>query len=340
MIIDCSDIQWNTMKPENDFETQVFNFFSDWYSESPIMKVKTSGSTGTPKIFDIEKSKMRNSAMMTCDFLNLKNKNTALLCLPVEYISGKMLLTRCIIRKMAVIIEEPSLTPLKNTTKPVDFCAMTPLQVENSLDKLHLIKKLIIGGASVSESLKSKLSPFTTDIYETYGMSETLSHIALKKIRPETESYFTCFAGVEISKDDRGCLRISAPMLNDEILVTNDLVEIINGNQFRFLGRIDNVINSGGAKIFPEELEALVKKHITNEAVFTGLEDEQLGQKLILIIEGNKTEEITKKLAEINYLQKFHRPKEVIFIKAIPRTENGKISRLKLQELLKNQTHD
>ncbi len=340
MIVDCSDIQLNKLTPKNDFEKKIFIFFSEWQSKNPFMSIKSSGSTGEPKIFNIEKSKMINSATMTCDFLRLEKNNIALLCLPVEYISGKMLLVRSIIREMTVIIREPSLKPLDDISQTIDFCAMTPLQVENSLNKLHLIKKLIIGGAAVSESLKSKLSTFDTEIYETYGMSETLSHIALKKIRPTADAYFTCFSGIEISKDDRGCLKIVAPSLNPEILQTNDLVEIINDKQFRFLGRIDNIINSGGAKISPEELETIVKKQIPNEVVFMGQEDEQLGQKLVLIVEGEKTEEIMKTLAEINYLQKYHRPKEIIFINKIPRTENAKISRPKLKELLKNQTHD
>lgn len=337
MIVDCSDIQANKIETKNQFEMQIFDFFESWFSKSDFMQVKTSGSTGKPKIFDIEKSKMINSATMTCDFLQLKPHNIALLCLPIEYISGKMLLVRALVRKMKVIITEPSLKPLENIDTPIDFCAMTPLQVENSLDKLHLIKKLIIGGAAVSESLKGKLSTIQSEIYETYGMSETLSHIALKKLRPDTENHFTCFAGINISTDDRGCLKIYAPKLNEEILQTNDLVEIISSNQFKFIGRMDNVINSAGVKIFPEALEALVKKYTPNELVFIGLDDKSLGQKLTLVIEAQESEPLRQQLSTIEYSSKLHRPKEIIFIDKIPRTENGKVSRLQLKELLKNQ---
>lgn len=335
MIVDCSDIQINKIEAKNQFELQILDFFKSWFSQSDFMSVKTSGSTGKPKVFDIEKSKMVNSATMTCDFLKLESQNTALLCLPVEYISGKMLLVRAIVRKMTVIVVEPSLHPLENINTPIDFCAMTPLQVENSLDKLHLIKKLIIGGAAVSESLKSKLSTINTEIYETYGMSETLSHIALKMIRPQSENYFTCFDGINISTDDRGCLTIDAPQLNEEILHTNDIVNIISHNQFRFIGRIDNVINSGGVKIFPEALETLVKQSISNEIVFTSIDDEKLGQKLILVVEGQKSEALSQKLSSINYDIKAHRPKGIIYIEKIPRTDNGKVSRQQLKELLK-----
>lgn len=340
MIVDCSDIQLNKIKAKNQFEIQILDFLKNWFSQSDFMSVKTSGSTGKPKIFDVKKSKMRYSAKMTCDFLNLKPQDTALLCLPVEYISGKMLLVRSIERQLRVTITEPVLNPLKNIDQPIDFSAMTPLQVENSLDKLHLIKKLIIGGAAVSESLKSKLTTINTQIYETYGMSETLSHIALKMIRPHTEDYFTCFDGIKISADDRGCLKIDAPQLSEDILQTNDIVDIINHNQFRFIGRIDHVINSGGVKIFPETLEALVKQSVTNEIVFTGIDDETLGQKLVLVIEGEPNDKINQQLSSINYDIKAHRPKDIIYIKKIPRTENGKVSRLELNKFLNSKNSD
>jgi len=268
--------------------------------------------------------------MMTCNFLHLKTGDTALLCLPTEYISGKMMIVRSFERKMKLIIAEPSLQPLKNLETEIDFCAMTPLQVENSVDKLHLVRNLIIGGASVSESLKKRISHLTTHIFETYGMSETLSHIALKQLTPQKEDYFTAFEHVTISTDERGCLKIFAPNVNGEILQTNDLVDVRNRNQFKFLGRIDHVINTGGAKIFPEELEALVKKEIPNEVVFMGAADELLGQKLILVIEGEESDEIIRTISNIPFEKNFHKPKKIIFTQQIPRTPNGKVSRIEL----------
>lgn len=330
MLIDFNNLKINNLDFETDFEKKINFFLEEWFSDSRTVKVQTSGSTGTPKVFEIEKKRMIHSAKMTCNFLGLQEGDTAFLCLPVEYISGKMMIIRSLERKLKLMISEPSLKPLEKLHSEIDFCAMTPLQVENSLDKIHLIKNLIIGGAAVSESLKKRISGFTTHIYETYGMSETLSHIALKPITPQPEEYFTVFEDVSISTDERGCLKIFAPNLNVEVLQTNDLVEIKNERQFRFLGRVDNVINSGGAKIFPEQLEALVKKEIPNEAVFLGVKDESLGQKLILIIEGEESEDLIKKVLETQFEKNFHRPKKIIFVKEIPRTPNGKVNRREL----------
>lgn len=327
-------------EPKTAFEEQVLNFVDEWFSESEKIKVQTSGSTGIPKILEVEKHKMRISANMTCDFLGLKSGDTALLCLPVEYISGKMMLVRAMERKLKIIVKTPSLMPLEDGCQSVDFCAMTPLQVERSLDKIHGINKLIIGGASVSEQLKGRLREQLLPvgnyplIYETYGMSETLSHIALKQIVPKNEDYFRCLGGIEIDKDNRGCLVVDAPKFSDEKLITNDLVEIIDNCSFRFLGRLDNVINSGGVKIFPEVLEALVKKIIPNEVVFVGFPDEALGQKLVLVVEGEENEEMLHGLLLVDYPLSFHRPKEILFVGKIPRTPNGKVSRASLMEYL------
>lgn len=340
MLIDFKNLNINQLSFETEFEIRVKNFLNEWFSDSDTVKVQTSGSTGTPKVFDIEKSRMMNSAEMTCDFLGLQEGNTALICLPVEYISGKMMVVRSMMRKLKLTVADPSVKPVETLDRKIDFCAMTPPQVENSLDKLYLIKNLIIGGAAVSEDLKKKMqetlkkSDSETYIFETYGMSETLSHIGLKQILPNPEEYFTVFENVEISLDERNCLRIYAPKLNPDILQTNDLVEIKNEKQFKFLGRIDNVINSGGAKIFPEQLEALVKKEIPNEVVFLGIDDVSLGQKLIAVLEGEKSDDLIKKIREIQFEKSFHKPKEIVFVEKIPRTPNGKISRKELLKLI------
>lgn len=343
MLINFKNLNINKLSSKTEFEKKVIFFLKEWFSDLGAVNVQTSGSTGTPKVFEIEKSKMINSAEMTCNFLGLKEGDTALICLPVDYISGKMMIVRSVVRSLKLMITDPSLTPLENLDTEIDFCAMTPLQVENSLDKIHLIKNLIIGGAAVSDDLKAKLwkikkeSPITNYIYETYGMSETLSHIALKQIIPEAEEYFTAFENVDISKDERGCLKIFAPKVNSEVLYTNDLVDIKNEKQFKFVGRIDNVINSGGAKIFPEELESLVKREIPNEVIFLGIPDGLLGQKLVLVIEGEESEDLRKKIKEITFEKSFHKPKEIIFIEKIPRTPNGKVNRIELNMIISQQ---
>ena len=338
------NINIESLFPENEFEEKVISFLQEWFSSSETVYVQTSGSTGTPKIFQIEKSKMLNSAKMTCDFLGLKKGDIALLCLPVQYISGKMMLVRAIERKLKLIITTPTSTP--EISENVEFCAMTPLQVQNSLDKIHFIKNLIIGGAAVSEKLKSQISRElstinhqpSTNIYETYGMSETLSHIALKQISPIQEEYFTVLNDVEISVDERNCLKIFAPKLNPEILQTNDIVDLLNEKQFKFLGRFDNVINSGGVKIFAEELENLVKKHIDRDLVFLGKPDETLGEKLILVIEDASTPlsmtEIKSQISNLKFENKFHIPKEILFLEKFPRAENGKVLRKEILKLI------
>lgn len=343
MVLDFSQTNFDYHQITGIKYQSLTHFIEEWHLETEKVSVQTSGSTGTPKIIEVEKQKMLNSAQMTCDFLGLEKGNTALLCLPMDYISGKMMLVRAIERGLKIIVKKPSLTPLQDLDTPIDFCAMTPLQVENSLDKIHLIKNLIIGGAKVSENLIKKIeyqlstinhqSLIINQIYETYGMTETLSHIALRQIFPIKADFFKVLEGVEISQDERGCLVIDAPKLNAEKLITNDWVELKNDREFIFLGRVDNIINSGGAKISPEILESLVKEKIENEAIFVGLPDEILGQKLVLVIEGQETETINYQLSIINYKKSFWRPKEVIFVEKIPRLPNGKVNRLGLVDL-------
>ena len=351
MILDFSkNINIESLFPENEFEEKVISFLQDWFSDSKTVSVQTSGSTGIPKVFEIEKKRMLSSAKMTCDFLGLKEGDTALLCLPVQYISGKMMLVRAIERKLKVIVKVPNSKPLEflnNEVGEVCFCAMTPLQVQNSLNNIHLIKNLIIGGAAVSEKLKNEISTILqfsnshTRIFETYGMSETLSHIALKQISPVQEDYFTIFNDVEISVDERNCLKIFAPNLNPEIMQTNDIVELMHFDsaqcdkkQFKFLGRFDNVINSGGVKIFAEELENLVKKHIDRDLVFLGKPDETLGEKLVLVVEGKNEEHLKSKIYNLEFPSKFHIPKEILFLEKFPRAENGKVLRIEILKLI------
>ncbi|MGS0748471.1 AMP-binding protein [Halpernia sp. GG3] len=340
MRLNFNDFNLYRTVAKNDFEQQVLDFIKFWFSDEKYISVQTSGSTGIPKNIRVEKEKMRNSAKMTCDFLKLESGNSAVLCLPVEYISGKMVIVRAIERKLILNIENSSLKPFEDFSEKVDFCAMTPLQVENTLDKISRIDKLIIGGAKVSTELKLKIQKkileeqAKTIVYETYGMSETLSHIALRQIAPNEDTYFTAFDEVKITVDERNCLQISAPMLNSEVLQTNDIVDLVNDKQFQFIGRTDFIINSGGLKISPEILEKLVKKEINSELIFVGIFDKILSEKLVLVIEGEKQDLISEKLDLINFPTKNHRPKEFYFLKSFPRTETGKIMRLDIKKLI------
>lgn len=339
MEIDFRKFNLQNIAASDPFEAKVIDFLKEWVSDTTTVEVQTSGSTGTPKVLSVEKSKMLNSAQLTCDFLNIHAGNSALLCLPLEYISGKMMVVRAMERKMVLTVTQPSLHPLEKLNKKIDFCAMTPLQVENSLDKIQLVSKLIIGGAAVSEPLKVKITTAlnskkaATKIYETYGMSETLSHIALKEIYPEQDEYFTLFEGIEISADERGCLQIKAPKLSAETLQTNDLVELKDPQRFRFLGRVDNIINSGGVKIFPEQIENLAKVKIEREIIFIGIPDSFYGQKLVAVVEGNFCENVKQQIFQLPFINSAHKPKAIIFFNKLPRTPNGKIDRVKLRTM-------
>jgi len=281
----------------------------------------TSGTTGLPKLVRLEKQAMIQSALATGDFFGLEPGNKALLCLPTQFIAGKMMLVRSLILGLELDVVVPSTEPLAYNNKQYDFAAMVPLQVQNSLGKLTNIKKLIIGGAKTDSDLIEKLLPFKTEIYETYGMTETITHIAAKRVG---ESAFTILPNVKIEKDDRGCLVIYVSSISDEPIVTNDLVDLVNENQFVFLGRIDNVINSGGVKLIPEQIEAKLIGRISNRFFVTGVPDTVLGEKLILVIEGEKYD-FSADFFDV--LGKFEKPKEIVFVPKFKENENGKLLR-------------
>jgi o-succinylbenzoate---CoA ligase len=196
-----------------------------------------------------------------------------------------------------------------------------PLQAQNSIKELVDVKKMIIGGVPMSTKLENQLSKLKTQVFETYGMTETITHIAAKRVG---EKAFTVLPGVTISYDDKNCLVIHAPKISEEVIVTNDLVELTSENQFVFLGRYDNVINSGGIKLIPEQIEHKLHTHIQNRFFVTGIPDETLGEKLVLVIEG---EELTIDDSIFEDLDKYQKPKEIIFVAKFKETENGKVLR-------------
>lgn len=241
-------------------------FLNEWRNDSPTVLVHTSGSTGKPKPMWAEKEKMLNSARVTCDFLGLKPGDTALLCMPLDYIAGKMVVVRVIERHLRLVSVKPCGHPLASV-EPTTFAAMVPMQVYNSMKvaeeraKLMRIKHLIIGGGAIDAELASELRGFPNHVWSTYGMTETLSHIALRRLNgKEASDWYTPFDGVEIGRDEDDCLVIDAPLVHDGVLKTNDRVELrmdsLTGKrQFRILGRKDNVIDSGGIKIQIEDVE-------------------------------------------------------------------------------------
>ena len=326
----------------SDFsDKHIHQFLKDWFSKDDFIIVKTSGSTGKPKHIQLKKEQMINSAFATGTFFNLKENTTALLCLPVEYIAGKMMLVRAINLGWHIDIVESNLNPLKNVNKEYDFSALVPLQLENSISKLHLIKKLIAGGGVVSKTLENKIQNIATDIFATYGMTETITHIAVKRLNNYIEKpiFYQTLPNVTIYKDTRNCLVIDAPNVSKEIIFTNDVVDLIADNQFHWLGRFDNVINSGGIKLHPEKIEEKLSEIISNRFFVAGIPDEKLGQKLILIIENVNSYGVGKSLENniknLTTLSKYEAPKEIYFLSEFIETETKKIQRSKTLDLIK-----
>ena len=320
---------YSFIKEGEAYEKSVGDFLLDWFDNKTYIEMTTSGTTGVPKVIQIDKQAMVNSALATGDFFDLSPGDKTLHCLPTKYIAGKMMFVRGFILGLDMDFVAPSLNPLEKNTTCYDFAAMVPLQAQYSFKGLTKIKKLIIGGARVAKALEAKLIKLPIDVYETYGMTETITHIAAKKLG---EDYFTVLPHVQISYDDNKCLSIKAPRISNDIIATHDLVELINENQFRFLGRIDNIINSGGIKLIPEIIEEKLSETILRRFFVTGVADEKLGEKLILIIEGEPYD-----IAESDFLKldKYERPKEIYFFPEFLETETGKIMRKETVKKLK-----
>lgn len=337
-----SEIAHSLIKEGDFFEASLGVFLLDWLTDKPTLEVYTSGSTGKPKKIILKKEYMVNSAIATGKYFNLSEGDTALLCLSCSGIAGKMMLVRAMVLGLELDYVAPSSTPLANTHSTYDFAAMVPLQVENSLEQLPQIGTLIIGGAPITKNLKEKLELASCEVFETYGMTETITHIAVKRIgansncHPElvegtVESLFNILPGTIISQDDRGCLVINAPNISDVEIITNDIVELIDDNHFKWLGRYDSIINSGGIKLVPEQIEAKLSSIIHSRFFVAGIPDDTLGQKLILLVEDEQVSKtkLFKKINGLKELTKYEVPKEIHLLESFIETESGKINREK-----------
>ncbi|WP_239709242.1 AMP-binding protein [Tenacibaculum piscium] len=325
----------------------VASFLKDWFNENDFIIVQTSGSTGKPKPISLQKEFMKNSALATGKFFNVSENTTALLCLSTDYIAGKMMLVRALTLGWQLDIVKPDSNPLKNiknAEKHYDFSAMVPLQLRNSLSELHKIDKLIVGGGVVSSDLIKAIQNIPTNIFATYGMTETITHIAVKKLNNfkshqlVSDANYTILSNVKITTDTRNCLVIEAPKVSEEKIITNDIVKLISATKFEWLGRFDNVINSGGVKLHPEKIEEKLSEIITSRFFVIGISDAILGEKLILIIENkisSEEEKTLKKAVEnLKTLSKFEVPKEIYFIDNFIETETNKIQRKKTWNLI------
>ena len=318
----------------------IEEFLEAWNNASETVLVHTSGSTGEPKPMLVEKRRMLASARRTNDFLGLKEGDTALLCMSLDYIAGKMMVVRAIERGLRLITVEPSGHPLAVKQPQIDFAAMVPMQVYNSLqvaeerERLMQIKHLIVGGGAIDDSLAAELKSFPNAVWSTYGMTETLSHIALRRLNgPDASEWYTPFPSVKVSLNEEGCLVIDAPEVCAERLVTNDIAEVEQGDgstAFRILGRKDNVICSGGIKIQAEAVERELHPYLRVPYLITKRQDEKFGEVVVLLTEG-AVEEAQKVCERI--LPKYHQPRVYLHVDRIPLTETGKPARQQAAQL-------
>lgn len=318
-------------------------FINQWLSPSPTLLVHTSGSTGKPKPMLVEKRRMEASARITCQFLGLKRGDTALLCMPLDYIAGKMMVVRAIVWGLQLIDIPPCGHPLKQIDTAPVFAAMVPMQVFNSMQdanerqKLWQIKHLIIGGGAINDDMAAELRQHPNAVWSTYGMTETLSHIALRRLSgPQASEWYEPFDGVNVSTNADGCLVIDAPTVCAQPLTTNDIAEIAaDGRRFRIRGRKDNVICSGGIKLQIEEMEAKLRPYINVPFLISKRSDPKFGETVVMIAETNDIESLKTICKE--RLNKYEQPHKYIAVDSIPTTETGKPARAKAMEIA--QTH-
>lgn len=335
----------------------VNDFLQEWNSPSETLLVHTSGSTGKPKPMWVEKQRMLNSAHITCDFLGLRPGDSALLCMSLDYIAGKMMVVRSIERKLRLFSVKPSGHPLsdeslaKMVEMDFDFVAMVPMQVYNTLqvpqerERLSRIKHLIIGGGAIDDALAEELRSLPGAVWSTYGMTETLSHIALRRLNGEEASeWYQPFDSVGVSLNSDGCLVIDAPLVCSEPLVTNDIAEIKQQETsshssdassslktssphvlFRIKGRKDNVICSGGIKIQIEEVEDLLRRHLNAPFVLAKKKDEKFGEIAVLVTESSDLEGVETICRQV--LPKYWVPRQYLHFDQLPMTETGKPKR-------------
>ncbi len=314
-------------------------FLVEWHDSSPTLLVHTSGSTGKPKPLCVEKRRMEASARMTCSFLGLQEGDSALLCMPLDYIAGKMVVVRALTCGLHLISIPPCGHPLATEhldsfPKPfsMDFAAMVPLQVWNSLqvpeecERLMKIRHLIIGGGAIDSRMAQQLAKFPHQVWSTYGMTETLSHIALRRLNgPHASEWYTPLDGVKLSLTVDDCLVIEAPAVYEGQLVTNDRAELCSDGRFRILGRKDNVICSGGIKIQIEEVESVLRNWLQEPFMVTKMPDVKLGEQVVLLTTSTSIDKVVDLCRA--HLPKYWVPRRVITIKQLPMTETGKPAR-------------
>jgi o-succinylbenzoate---CoA ligase len=342
------DILSGKYRASGSFENFTLQFSRDWLSEKKQFSIFTSGSTGKPKEIILNRDQMVASARMTGSALGLKKGDRSFVCLNTEFIAGMMMLVRGFELNMQMTISEPAANPLKNidSTEKFDFTAMVPVQMQKILEKspdkiniLHGMKAILLGGSPVNAGLEDHLQSIKAPVYSTYGMTETVSHIALRRLNGEYRSeLYAILDGVHTGTDERGCLTISAPSTRHHTIITNDLVELTGKDTFRWLGRIDNVINSGGIKIHTDNLEEKIDRFfhesgLLNRLFICQMPHQEFGEIAVLVIEGRLDQEKTTQLLR-DKLKKFEVPRKIVVLDRFIETPTGKIDRIACRKLI------
>lgn len=328
---------------EEGFRGDFWRFLAEWFDEKSTVWGMSSGSTGVPKKMELDKSRMMHSASLTCSFLGLRPGDSALLCMPLHYVGAKMLVVRALVGGLNLICVAPSSRPLHDCDSIPDFAAMTPMQVLSTLERpeearrLRRIGHLIIGGGAVDASLQKELQKFPHAVWSTYGMTETLSHIALRRLNgPEASDWYRPFDEVSLSASPEGALIIDAPRLCAQRLLTNDLVEFGPGGCFRILGRKDNVINSGGIKVQIEAAEEMLRPHLGRPFLITSAPDPGKGEQVVLLIEGASSSESELLAACKSLLPRHWAPVCALVVKSLPLTGSDKPDRVAAKRIAKD----
>lgn len=325
------------------FEESTFQFIRSWLRGEQNFEMTTSGSTGIPKQISVSRSQMVTSALRTAEKIRLQKNSIALICIDTKYIGGKMMMARSLALGLPIMAVNPIANPLVKIPidKCVQFTALVPYQVHSILESKHPhllnnLDQVLIGGAQLSAALRDKLDRFQVQCYETYGMTETVSHIALRRLNGKLKQpYFEVLPGIEISQDSRGCLVVKADYLDGPV-TTNDLVEIITPGNFTWLGRWDRVINSGGVKVMPEKIEHALEEifraqNFDHRFFIAALPDERLGNKIVLILEGVQfsSELLERSLQALrSAVSPYELPKEVYTIPSFVYTPSQKVDRI------------
>lgn len=320
----------------SDYEISFWSFIEEWVNDKEYIIAQTSGSTGIPREIQLKKTAVIASAKRTNAFFDLKSGMNVWLCMDCKYIGAKLMVIRALVGNMNLYITAPTKEPLQKLIEQyscrIDFAAMVPMQLHHiaieNIESLQIIQTLIIGGGTLPHALAKfiQTKDISTKIYETYGMTETISHIAVKKMK---EPYFKALPGVEIRQDEEGCALIEDSILfENQMIQTHDIIELHGPNTFKIIGRIDNIINSGGIKISPEALEEKIKHLVSVPFIISSAPDEVLGNKIVFIYESNTIDhQIAERIK--SSLSKYEMPKEFIPLEHFDYLENLKIDRIK-----------